>query len=474
MPASPDSTSPETKVSDFTQVSSRLDVAVVDNWLIFDCPDCAQTIKIDKEDCMYDIECPSCHSGFEPLLARDTALPAPKDTTPRKRGRRRARPRVPGAAAAESIAPSVPSAKPPSSSKPTTASLPAEGKVRLIIKQTRSNGEAAKDDEVLPVRSALDLERRRVEATVDTRLHENKGDSELDAVIEEESGGRYKRIRVRTRKKRSTEKEKTQRFYLYAGLAGIVIMGLCLFSASRMFLSDDPSSDGDEVVLSSFTDADPIGSMIGNANVLMNEFIAVDSIDKLLKVIRKPKRLEETIREFYGEGRFPRYNVISLVPDSKNTELLPKNFSRFRMTLGSNIIPLYIEKTETHGYRLDWESLVGHGSMPWSSFVNNKSTRVSTMRVYLSDADYYEKPFSDRRRYAVVKLEDPTRKYIVYGYFLKADLKLKNLYNQVQNAIAANTKFEQPMMMKIRYPAGAENTAQVEVVEAIDDTWLRP
>ena len=68
----------------------KLDVMLVEAWLIFDCPHCGQTIKLDRKDSVHPIECPACESAFEPLLDREVKLP-PRKVPARSRRRRGSR-----------------------------------------------------------------------------------------------------------------------------------------------------------------------------------------------------------------------------------------------------------------------------------------------------------------------------------------------------------------------------------------------
>jgi hypothetical protein len=466
----------ENAQSNDTQTNKPSEVMVVDHWLIFNCPHCEQTIKLDRKDGVNDIECPSCHSVFEPLLDRDVVIPPSRKTPSRKRARRR------GPRQAGEDDEAGPSTRPRTRSRPTTSSLPSEGLVKLSLTPTSQSPEDSNSKtSVLPVRSALELERRRVESLDTTALQPDE--TELDAVIEEQSGGNYKRIRVRTRKKRLTEKQRAFNLYLLGGLASVAIIGLSLWGASKMFRDSTDQGDSNPEPHSgdAFADSEPIGNTIGNRNALINEFITATTVDQLLKLVRYPKRLEPTIRAFYGSNDLPELSVKSVNPVTGIQSSLPKNFSRYQMITGSDSVALYIEKTDTHGYRADWESLVGLSSMPWADFISSKATRTARMRVYLTDPDnsYYEAPF-DKARYRSLRIEDPSRKHTLYGYFERNNTDLRRLTDKFlgmekKNQLhTSDREFEISVIVDIRYPAGAANPAQVEIIEYVTDSWLRP
>lgn len=448
--------------------STRMDVMVVDNWLIFDCPHCSQTIKLDRKDGVHNIECPSCAAAFEPLLDRDVKLP-PKKTPAR---RRRRGPRGTG----------EPRQKAPKS-RPTLSSLPSEGVVKLNLApaEIEESGEDNKPPipSKLPVRSALELERRRVEATKDNETKQ-QDETELNAVIEEQSGGKYKRIRVRTRKKRATEGQRAMRLYILCGLAAFTVIGLSLWGASQMYkdqLADEDSIEESTDIL--YVDSKPIGPEIGTKEQLLGQFHKASTVDQLLKLIRSPKRLEPVIRNYYGGDTLPALNATRFDVDS-DTRDLPKDFSKYVMIAGSDRYTLYIEKTKSHGYRVDWESFIGLGEMPWKAFIDSRATKTTRMRAYLSEANYFEPPY-DKDRYRVLRLEDPTREHVVYGYYSTNDTQFRRLRERVYEAIGGNQvadieeqEFEIPVIIDIRFRSGATNNAQVDIVEYVTDTWLRP
>lgn len=456
--------------------NASLEVMVVDEWLIFDCPECSQTIKLDRKDSVHEIECPSCQRGFEPLLDREVKLPPLKGPS-RKRARRRG-PRSQRADGAEE-----PEEKPKANKKrvgrPTSSSLPTEGTVKLTLTPMEAEEGAEEIDTTgLPVRSATELERRRVES-LDGQDHRQPDESELNAVIEEQSGGKYKRIRVRTRKKRLTEKQRATRLYLFGGLAGLVVVILSVWGASQ-FYKDDLEGDEDTSELAEvYADAEPIGAKLGHYSILINELKQATTVDQLLKLIRMPKRLEPTLRSYYGERGVPAPTVRDVLQTAGRFQgKLPKDFSRFQLLLPTSEIPLYMEKTKEYGFRLDWESYIGLGSIPWEVFIETKVMRNARMRVYASDATYFEGKFTKERHYCL-RIVDPTREHTLYGYYERNNPKLTGLTEFMFTASSKRSasdinEVEVPITLDIRFPAAATNNVQVEIVDFPNDTWLKP
>ena len=62
-----------------------------------------------------------------------------------------------------------------------------------------------------------------------------------------------------------------------------------------------------------------------------------------------------------------RVPFTEVVLDPPN-DALPDGFRSGQIILSNQVRAFYLEKTPTHGYRLDWESFEGIGSVPWSQF----------------------------------------------------------------------------------------------------------
>ena len=474
----------ESSESKESSQGARLEVMVVDEWLIFDCPGCEQTIKLDRKDSVHDIECPSCHRGFEPLLDREVKLPPLKG--PARKRARRLGPRSQRSEGAEEMAASK--TGPKTQSRPTSSSLPEEGIVKLTLTPTERSPESTGLDSsssALPVRSALELERRRVES-LDGQKSRQPDESELNAVIEEQSGGKYKRIRVRTRKKRLTEKQRTRRIYLFGGLAGMMVVILSLWGAAQVYKEDaGAEGDGEGEESKSLVDSEPIGEKLGHFTNVIQELKGATTVDQLLKLIRYPKRLEPTLRAYYGDSPVPVPTVRDYSTGGVAAELvrLPRNFSRYQLLLPTREIPIYMEKTKDFGYRLDWESYVGLGEERWEDFVEEQVTRTVRMRVYASDSNYFEGAFTKQRHYCL-RLEDPNRDddLTIYGYYERDNPKMPPLTEFMYKAGAALAKrglsdtkdVNAPLMLDVRFPKGAKNKVQVEIVDFANDTWLKP
>src|SRR5690606_28179944 len=118
----------------------------------------------------------------------------------------------------------------------------------------------------LPVRSEDDLETRRLAVAP---LHPpSQADDDFSSMIEEGGSGQYKRIRVRTRKKRPNEKQKALRFYLLAGLASLLLAAGAFYLAALASQKSEKAEKA-EIAQSSASPVQPQGPFIKDWKVLV-------------------------------------------------------------------------------------------------------------------------------------------------------------------------------------------------------------
>ena len=81
-------------------------------------------------------------------------------------------------------------------------------------------------------------------------------------------------------------------------------------------------------------------------------------------------------------------------------------------------------------------------------------------------------------------MEDPNRDddLTIYGYYERDNPKMPPLTEFMYKAGAALAKrglsdtkdVNAPLMLDVRFPKGAKNKVQVEIVDFANDTWLKP
>lgn len=120
------------------------------------------------------------------------------------------------------------------------------------------------------------------------------------------------------------------------------------------------------------------------------------------------------------------------------------------------------------GYKVDWESWVAWSSMKWEKLFEELPTEPVEVRVHCSLDSYYNRIFSDDFKWIAVRLEHPYSERAIYGYIDKGSPLLMRMLGDLRNrgTVAAT--------IKIRYPENSVAKNQVQIIEYIQNGWVRP
>jgi hypothetical protein len=117
------------------------------------------------------------------------------------------------------------------------------------------------------------------------------------------------------------------------------------------------------------------------------------------------------------------------------------------------------------GYRVDWESWAGWSESSWEDFKKERPTEPKLFRVVCSPTTYYNFSFKDEARWVSFRLESPERDEFLYGY------------SPVGEALATRLSpldgiKERSVILKLRFPAGAETDNQVIIDGIVGTGWV--
>ncbi|HUF63722.1 MAG TPA: hypothetical protein VMN36_16715 [Verrucomicrobiales bacterium] len=425
---------------------------LVDQWLVFACPGCDQAVKIPANDIVHLVECPSCHQQVESLLDTPPVL-SPDDASaivfiPARRRR----------------ASTLPGRRPSTPGKKFVQDLAKPRDHQEFIASHRTEEHAT-----LPVRSPEELEARQVQASRKHRLHEDDPLARFELVDDRQHQKKYKRVKTRTRRKRITEKKRAQRFYT-AILASALLATFLIFHTVRFLQARD--FEGLQTGGPSF---DPNAEFIDDPKRAVARFLQSDSPEQMTRYVRKPGVLIDLMRAYYEEEGIPSPIIRDVIMHRQETGL-PRGFETGRVVYSDRPAAVFfVEKTDIGGYRLDWPSFVGHGTISWKMLRQTMPRNPHRLRVYASPADYYAGPFADAGRYFCLRLEDIDRTHSIYGY-ARADRTdnqpLRNLL--LQTSEEENQDVSLPLTLEVQYPPGDCPDNQIEVLRLVRDSWLIP
>ncbi|MEM7385049.1 MAG: hypothetical protein AAF514_08905, partial [Verrucomicrobiota bacterium] len=269
-----------------------------------------------------------------------------------------------------------------------------------------------------------------------------------------------KRIKVRTRQKRQTEEQKSRRLLLLA-LVASAVLALIVFSGVGWWYGRYMNSDpGEQANAASSLQ----GEMQKQPKRLVAQFLAAETPEEVLNYIRRPALLKDQVATYYKD-RMPEYRIREIrVGRGEN---LPRDYRAGDVILlDSSTLPFFLQRTSSYGYRLDWESFVGAGSMPWEQLIKEQPTTPQQIRVYASRSEFFNGRFDNEDKYLCLRLDDITRKHSLYGYLSKSHSDYLGIRGPLQNSS------DLELILKVRYPQNPESNHQVEILEIVNQSWL--
>jgi hypothetical protein len=136
---------------------------------------------------------------------------------------------------------------------------------------------------------------------------------------------------------------------------------------------------------------------------LCRAFLAATSVEEMLPMIRDAGRLEPEIRRHHAGGKVDKMELAGFGIMRESTVGQWRALTLQVQT--RSFMRRFLNVCETaDGLRVDWESWVGHSSMPWEEMMEKKPTDPVLVRVLLSYVDYYNMDFSDDQKWSSCRM----------------------------------------------------------------------
>lgn len=122
-----------------------------------------------------------------------------------------------------------------------------------------------------------------------------------------------------------------------------------------------------------------------------------------------------------------------------------------------------IEKVD---YKIDWEVTEGYQPIPLDEFKKIRPIEPVTMRLHLTNGNYYNYAFNDETRYRCYELTFPGTDFQIYGY-VERDSDIDEQI--IATAKTANT---QNFMLDVAFPPSLLSNDQVEIRALVHENWF--
>ncbi|MCX8495265.1 MAG: hypothetical protein ORN51_03685 [Akkermansiaceae bacterium] len=204
-------------------------------------------------------------------------------------------------------------------------------------------------------------------------------------------------------------------------------------------------------------------SLLAEIQPLVEKFMAANSVEALLPLVRNPSVAEARMRGFYRDGKVVAQGLSKIRDDV--------GLSIDGNAVGVAVLTLELEEKglslvkEPDGFKIDWESWVGWSEMPWDEFLASKPTTSRVFRVTLYPVDYYNHAFSDESKWQSYRAESIGNEQSVFAYAGKETVVSQLLY------FSPDMK-SRCVMLALKFPQNAESSNQVEIERFVKDGWI--
>lgn len=218
--------------------------------------------------------------------------------------------------------------------------------------------------------------------------------------------------------------------------------------------------------------------LVQEMETLCREFVAADSVEDLLPLVRDRERVEPLIRDYYAEkpvesGKFEK--VSARIPVEVNRRIFW--LLSYRTMDSSEPKQILVEQSE-QGVVMDWESHVAYQPKDPSEFVSKRWETPVPFRVYVENSGeraFYGYEFSDYKEYRGYKIMFRDRERYLWGYVKvgsELDKKMQSLFKSGRNLSPGNRN-QAPAMLELRYPEDSMSERCVHIEALLSDSWVQ-
>ena len=188
-------------------------------------------------------------------------------------------------------------------------------------------------------------------------------------------------------------------------------------------------------VTSISAEAASLAPKVLQARQALDAFLSEPSWEGRLEHILEPERLRGKVREYYEVMNFtdPEWNA-SL---SGRREVMGTDVWYVFSDKGAaqNSVNSFRLKETNSGFKLDWESLVGPGEMPWEYFCEVRPTEPKRISVEILPGGAYGSIYADDKKFQAYELRSTAKGPVRTGYVERT----ARIAQKLQKATAGQT-----------------------------------
>jgi hypothetical protein len=204
---------------------------------------------------------------------------------------------------------------------------------------------------------------------------------------------------------------------------------------------------------------------IKQASAVITRFLNAATLSELEQLVRTPDVTMPRLRAWYARQKWVPPGVRETA--YKDRIMVSGPIISMDVMLGDYTVRKIAAERTPDGYKIDWESWVAWSSMRWDDIMKKRPAEPVEVRVYCKRDNYYNRLFSDDRRWYAVALTHPRSERTIYGYVDRNTPEFTHMTANLNRGDKVATT------LKISYPENTDADNQVYITKFVQKGWVR-
>ena len=259
--------------------------------------------------------------------------------------------------------------------------------------------------------------------------------------------------------------------YGWFALIFLLIVGLAVTSAVLIWRSEGGDGEVAKKVAAERLEEDAEAvALVEAVEDNLRRFIAADSVEDLLPVVREPERVKPLMEDWYARHpiasrKFGGLGVFQPL------DLEGRLFWLITCEVtGQKPETILMEQTEDGRVLVDWETQVCYQPISWDEYAEKRPQDEGLdFRVYLQPdlGGFFSHEFSDEESWSVYRLSAMRAEEYLFGYVPKGS----ELDEKLIELSRANRGYPVALLLKLRIPAGTTSPRGVIIDQLLSERW---
>lgn len=244
----------------------------------------------------------------------------------------------------------------------------------------------------------------------------------------------------------------------------VVLLGMAAVLAFTLSDKSAPASPTFRVEIHRTLEVQLPTEDLHRASTVVQSFLRADGHVQKLAFIHDKEKVAPVLKDFYT--RNPR--LASPTLDAIQTEgELRKNLAIMAFESASHKATWYFNLIQEKGaYVIDWFTCSIYQSDHIEQFLAKKSSTPTRLYVQIERGNYYNFQWADESKYRCYNLSYPGLNREIYGY------STMDTSTDLDLLVMTSLEGLKPCVLEVRFPEGAQDPRQVEILRKVAEAWL--